>query len=184
MIRFMGQVIPFRKPYHARRGRGRKARFAPDGVMIFNLVALVFLAVWLLPQSWIERTKPISLSASVASDTEVARFGYCHQGGGNNCVVDGDTFYYRGQKIRIADIDTPETHPPRCTEEARLGEAATRRLRELLNAGPFSLQSVDRDEDSYGRKLRTVMRGGESLGGQLVRDGLARYYQGGRQPWC
>ncbi|NJS14496.1 MAG: thermonuclease family protein, partial [Sphingopyxis sp.] len=75
-----------------------------------------------------------------APDTLQARFSLCHAGGGSNCVVDGDTFWFRGEKIRIADIDTPETHPPRCAEEGRLGAAATRRLHGLLNAGPFSLE--------------------------------------------
>lgn len=118
-------------------------------------------------------------SASVS-----ASFGFCHSGGGLNCVVDGDTFWLRGEKIRIADIDAPETHPPRCAAEAGKGAAATRRLQALLSAGPFALESVDRDTDRYGRKLRVVTRGGESLGGVLVSEGLARWYQGGRQPWC
>lgn len=102
-----------------------------------------------------------------------------------NCVVDGDTFWFNGEKIRIADIDTPETHPPRCAEEARLGNAATDMLKSMLNAGPFSLRPVGRDEDRYGRKLRVVMRGGVSLGDTLVSEGLARHYSGGlRSGWC
>ena len=116
------------------------------------------------------------------TDRLQARFGRCHSGGGTNCVVDGDTFWFQGQKIRIADIDTPETHPPRCAEEAQLGAAATERLHSLLNAGPFSLEGDG--EDRYGRALRTVSRGGESLGGVLVDEGLARWYGAGRQPWC
>jgi micrococcal nuclease len=118
------------------------------------------------------------------SETLTARFGFCHSGGGTNCVVDGDTFWFGGEKIRIADIDTPETHPPRCAEEARLGEAATRRLHGLLNEGPFRLQSANRDTDRYGRALRIVVRNGESLGGVLVQEGLARWYGSGREPWC
>ena len=121
---------------------------------------------------------------AASRDMSQARFGMCHSGGGTNCVVDGDTFWYQGRKIRIADIDTPETHPPRCAEEARLGAAATERLQDLLNAGPFTLENIDRDTDSYGRALRVVTRGGESLGGVLVGEGLARWYAGGRQPWC
>jgi micrococcal nuclease len=117
-------------------------------------------------------------------DALSGRFGLCHSGGGTNCVVDGDTFWFGGQKIRIADIDTPETHPPRCAEEARLGAAATRRLHGLLNAGPFTLEGVDRNTDRYGRALRIVTRDGESLGGVLVDEGLARWYGSGRQPWC
>lgn len=127
--------------------------------------------------------RPANLVAS-SSDRDAARFGLCHAGGGSNCVVDGDTIYYRGVKIRIADIDTPETHQPRCPAEARLGAQATQRLHALVNAGPFTLESVDRDEDRFGRKLRVLTRGGESLGGVLVREGLARWYRGGRQPWC
>ena len=121
---------------------------------------------------------------AASTDRLRARFGLCHSGGGTNCVVDGDTFWFQGQKIRIADIDTPETHPPRCAEEARLGEAATQRLQALLNAGPFTLENIDRDTDGYGRALRTVSRDGASLGGVLVDEGLARWYGGGRQPWC
>jgi hypothetical protein len=54
-------------------------------------------------------------------------FGSCPTGGGVDCVVDGDTFWIGGEKVRIADTDAPETHPPRCDDEARLGNAATQR---------------------------------------------------------
>lgn len=124
--------------------------------------------------------------ASPSTATIPARtFGKCHSGGGLNCVVDGDTFWIDGEKIRIADIDTPETHPARCAEEARLGNAATDRLQTLLNAGAFDLQPIRRDTDRYGRKLRIVVRNGQSLGGVLVSEGLARNYAGGRRDgWC
>jgi micrococcal nuclease len=111
-------------------------------------------------------------------------FTFCHIDRKANCVVDGDTIYYRGDKIRVADIDAPETHPPRCSDEARLGEAATVRLHALVNAGAFSLQMIDRDTDVYGRKLRVLTRGGQSLGGVLVAEGLARWYGKGRRSWC
>lgn len=123
-------------------------------------------------------------ATAVEASGAAVSFSLCHSGGGTNCVVDGDTFYLGGEKIRIADIDTPETHPPRCAEEAELGERATLRLRALLNEGDFTLGTIDRDEDRYGRKLRTVMRGGESLGDVLVDEGLARPYAGGRRSWC
>ncbi len=116
--------------------------------------------------------------------TEMGDFDFCHAGGGFNCVVDGDTFYYRGDKIRIADIDTPETQDYACDSELELGNAARVRLEELLNNGAFVLSSIDRDTDRYGRLLRIVERNGESLGGVLVDEGLARWYEGGRQPWC
>jgi len=123
-------------------------------------------------------------STSKPAPTVTARFGLCHTGGGTNCVVDGDTLWIGGEKIRVSDIDAPETHPPRCASEARLGKAATRRLQALLNAGPVTLATEDRDTDRYGRKLRVVMRGGQSLGEQLVDEGLARPWEGRRRPWC
>lgn len=99
-------------------------------------------------------------------------------------IVDGDTFWYEGEKIRIADIDTPEVRG-RCAYESRLAARATDRMGELLEAGPFELETISgRDQDRYGRKLRVVTRGGRSLGDQLVAEGLARTWTGRREPWC
>lgn len=128
------------------------------------------------------RAVPPAVAAEAPAVTH--SFGYCHTGGGTNCVVDGDTFWIDGVKIRVADIDAPETHPSRCAEEARLGDAATARLHDLLNAGPVTLEPADRDADIYGRKLRVVARGGQSLGMVLVHEGLARRWTGHREPWC
>jgi len=119
-----------------------------------------------------------------AADALSARFGLCHSGGGRDCVVDGDTFWFAGEKYRIADIDTPETHPARCAEEAALGDAATGRLRAWLNEGAFSLEETGRDTDRYGRKLRIVTRGGASVGSVLIDEGLARPWEGRRRGWC
>lgn len=140
--------------------------------------------IGLAASSWRGPTVPLG-PAGVADAAGVSRqFGSCHTGGGINCVVDGDTFWIDGEKIRVADIDAPETHPSRCPEEARLGNAATDRLQALLNAGPVTLAAADRDTDRYGRKLRVVMRRGQSLGGMLVAEGLARPWVGHREPWC
>jgi endonuclease YncB( thermonuclease family) len=117
-------------------------------------------------------------------DPEAARFARCEGSVRVTCVVDGDTFWYRGAKIRVADINAPETGSPRCPAEARLGAAATARLTALLNAGAFALEPIDRDEDVYGRKLFIVTRGGGSLGARLVDEGLAERWQGYRRDWC
>ena len=100
-------------------------------------------------------------------------------------VIDGDTFDYRGERIRVADIDTPEVEG-RCPAESALAARATERMRVLLDAGPFELHPLasGRDEDRHGRKLRIVTRGGRSLGDQLVAEGLARTWSGRREPWC
>ena len=98
-------------------------------------------------------------------------------------VIDGDTFRYAGERIRIADIDTPELRG-QCAHEKRLAAQASDRMAELLAAGPFELHRMGRDTDRYGRKLRVVIRGGQSLGDQLVAEGLARTWSGRREPWC
>lgn len=119
-------------------------------------------------------------------DREQAQFSLCGSGARVNCVVDGDTFWFQGAKIRIADINTPEVSEPQCAREAQLGAAATQRLLALLNAGPFTIgpNPDGRDQDKYGRLLRTVSRGGQSLGAVLVREGLAEEWRGSRSGWC
>ncbi|MEW6576197.1 MAG: thermonuclease family protein [Pseudomonadota bacterium] len=166
----------------ARRRPWRLALLAFVGSMVFAQ-----LGIWQYREfaaSPAEAAAPAMPRTAGSGDSERASFTFCHAGGGTNCVVDGDTIYYRGTKIRIADIDTPETHEPRCPQEAALGKQATQRMHALVNSGPFSLESIDRDEDRFGRKLRILTRGGQSLGGILVDEGLARWYQGGRRPWC
>lgn len=119
-----------------------------------------------------------------AGDVAHARFDRCSGPVRVNCVVDGDTFWMAGEKIRIADLNAPEISSPKCPSEARLGARATDALIVQLNAGPFALESIDRDEDRYGRKLRRVTRGGESVGEAMVGAGVARWYGEGRRGWC
>jgi len=46
-----------------------------------------------------------------------ATFALCGPGPRVTCVVDGDTFWFEGEKVRIADINTPETHHGKAKEE-------------------------------------------------------------------
>jgi endonuclease YncB( thermonuclease family) len=120
-----------------------------------------------------------------AAPGKVSQFRKCDFGRRTNCVVDGDTIWFAGEKIRIADIDTPEVSEPKCQSELALGNKATARLIELINAGPFELKAwPGRDQDRYGRKLRVLVREGHSLGDILVAEGLARTWSGRREPWC
>jgi micrococcal nuclease len=116
--------------------------------------------------------------------TLAAAFALCSDAPRTTCVVDGDTFWLGGEKVRIADINAPETHAAGCVEERTLGEQAARRLVALLNAGSFSLAIEGRAADRYGRSLRVVRRGGRSLGDTLVREGLAEPWRGKRSDWC
>jgi len=112
-------------------------------------------------------------------------FQNCATGSRAACVVDGDTIWLDGEKIRIADIDTPEVSEPKCSSELVLGKRATDRMLELINDGPFELKAwPGRDADRYGRKLRVLVRDSRSLGDILVSEGLARTWSGRREPWC
>ena len=122
--------------------------------------------------------------ASASPSRAIETFSMCNGGHRITCVVDGDTFWFRGEKIRIADIDTPELSPPRCESERELGLAAKQRLLDILNSGPLSFKTTARDEDRFGRKLRIVYRDRRSVGDILVAEGLARKWEGSRQSWC
>ena len=168
-----------RRENHGKR-RKRTSRYSWQGFAIFAVMVAGATAWELKPASW--GSEPTTTPSGA---TEVrASFGFCHTGGGYNCVVDGDTIWLEGKNIRIADIDAPETHEYGCPEEKALGDRATQRLGELVNSGPVTLSSIDRDEDSYGRKLRMVYVNGASVGDALVSAGLARYYRSGKRPWC
>ncbi|MGX7896445.1 thermonuclease family protein [Tsuneonella sp. HG222] len=116
------------------------------------------------------------------------RFKPCGAGRRITCVVDGDTIWLRGEKIRLADINAPEVSKPGCAREAALGRRAALRLTALLNQEDFALAPITdgtgRERDFYGRALRVVMRDGESLGSALVSEGLAEGWRGRRSSWC
>lgn len=124
-----------------------------------------------------------------ASTVHVTRGGAQEQTGlpranGDNAitVIDGDTFAYGRQRVRIAGIDAPETHPPRCVEEARLGLAATQKLKQLLSSGSVTMSGAGHDQ--YGRALRSVQVNGQDVGEAMISAGVAREYGSGRKPWC
>jgi endonuclease YncB( thermonuclease family) len=183
----------FRKPLQAAPLRAARERHARRGgkpgvtPIVVALPLAAFTAVFLYgvpsaaslplptPRHQVHRSAP---------DREAAHFARCHGPVRVNCIVDGDTFWYDGRKIRIADINTPEVSEPDCPAERALGERATDRLLALLNQGPFTLEPIDRNRDRYGRLLRTVTRDGASLGEALVGEGLAEEWKGYRGSWC
>ena len=142
----------------------------------------VFAAVITLSTMAICLFASAGLAQQPNSSNEV--FSSCGGGQRVTCVVDGDTFWFRGEKIRIADIDTPELSPPRCERERERGLAAKQRLLDILNSGRLSFKTTAREEDRFGRKLRIVYRDRRSVGDILVAEGFARKWQGSRRSWC
>ena len=166
-----------RLPQHEPRRSPKRDEGSRQWLLAAGLALMIIVGEFGLPN--LKREPAAHFSAPLT-----AAFEMCKWGSGYNCVVDGGNIWMEGQNIRIADVDAPETHEPRCAEERALGDRATVRLQQLLNSGEVSLAKVDRDMDVYGRKLRIVEVNGSSVGDTLVGEGLARRYAGGRRPWC
>lgn len=98
-------------------------------------------------------------------------------------VVDGDTFDCNSERIRLSNIDAPETMHARCDAERMLGDQATKRLQLLLSGQSLTIRRLKR-KDRYGRTLGRVEANGEKVGDVLVENGLARPWRGKREPWC
>lgn len=101
-------------------------------------------------------------------------------------VVDGDTIENTatGERIRLTNVDTPETGGrAQCRVEREAGERAEREARALINASTVTVQPTGR-VDIYGRTIAYVRVDGRDLGRILIERGLARPWRGRREPWC
>lgn len=139
--------------------------------------------VWPTSAEAIEAAQP-EFGGRPVGDMVRADFARCGAGSRFTCVVDGDSFRYKGELVRIADIDAPEVARPRCAREIEIGERATARLIALLNAGPLTLRATNTEYDEFGHRLLMVTRNGKSLGAELVGEGLAGRRGGPRIDWC
>lgn len=128
----------------------------------------------IIPSSAVSRPSEPEGSPTGRSSEGNASFGYCGQGEHINCVADGATFWYKGEKIVMSDIASPRIDAARCDAERKAGFAAKARLLQLLNAGRFNIS-----QETSGR---LVSRAGRSLGEALVSEGLAR--RPGSGSWC
>lgn len=116
-----------------------------------------------------------------AGGSTVRRMAICIGPVRHNCVVDGDTIWVDGEKIRLQSMDAPEIKG-RCSSERELAQRATRRLSEILSTAPFSVSRSGKDR--YGRTLAAVYSRDGEVGATMVREGLARVWRGRREPWC
>ena len=114
--------------FYARTSAARKRRSSSTTFSVRQIIAIIVFAmiVGTGVGAWMA-LKPTQTASvlSAPNDTLSAQFGPCDGGGGRNCVIDGDTIRFEGEKIRIVGLDTPETHPPSCAREADLGRQST-----------------------------------------------------------
>ena len=108
----------------------------------------------------------------------------CSSGKRVTCVVDGDTFWLDGVKIRMEGYDTPEPQTGICggEQEKKLAARATARLIELMNTG-YTIEFAGK-KGSFQREIATVRVGGVDVGEILIGEGLARKWPDGHEFWC
>lgn len=80
-------------------------------------------------------------------------------------VIDGDTFGYGSERVRLRGIDTPELDEPN-------GQAAKQRLEELLRSG--AVRIVLRGRDVYDRLVADVFVDGQNVADLLIREGYSK----------
>ncbi len=101
-------------------------------------------------------------------------------------VIDGDTIENSatGERIRLSNIDTPETgERAGCIAERQAGERAKQALTLMIRDGAVSV-APSGYTDRYGRTLARVNINGRDAGQTLIDRGLARPWRGRREPWC
>ena len=106
-------------------------------------------------------------------------------------VIDGDTIVILNPKPpadllqknhRIAGIDTPEK-ASKCKKASDLAYKAKAFVTDFVKGG---VEIVYVELDKYGRYLVNVDKNGINLADELVKNGLAVYYDGGAKTkdWC
>lgn len=103
-------------------------------------------------------------------------------------AIDGSTFTYNGEIFRIANIYTPDMTAGECDAERRLGKVAKARLDQLLLSGRINIQRGDplggTDKNAKGQSLGTVVINGSDIGTMLIREHMARPWNGTAASWC
>lgn len=93
------------------------------------------------------------------------------------CIVDGDTLWLNGQKLRVRGYDTPEPYTNICggNFERQLAAKASARFMQLLNSGSVKFYIGDFERKGSNRRLVDITVNGVNVGEILVREKLARW---------
>lgn len=161
-----------------------------DLLVVGVMIALTIVAALVFEKD--DVAKIMASGVAVTASSEVVN-------GDRIIVLDGDTVALpctkpeRGcaEKVRLLDIDTPETFHPSCEAERIAGLKAKERLAGLIRGKDVTVTRSG-DIDRYGRTLGRLLLIGETDAGAVLRqEGLALKYESGREAklartahWC
>ncbi len=174
--------IAYPKGKVPRRQPKRRGTLLPNRREIRHAIgcAIVLMAAWWLwesagvgptllasPADW-NLWKPGQNASAAASDELTGRAS----------VIDGDTLEIHGERIRILDIDTPESRQT-CTRpdgaKWRCGQKASLALANWIGARTVTCDSTGKDR--YGRWLARCTVGGADIAEWLAESGWAVPYR-------
>jgi len=109
-------------------------------------------------------------------------------------VVDGDTLEIKNEcfpkelklSVRVLGIDTPEKESrAKCEKEAKLAEKASKFTKQFIGKNKTATFRNIKWDKYGGRLLADVEINGKSLSDELIKNGLARSYDGKKKgSWC
>ena len=98
-------------------------------------------------------------------------------------VVDGDTIRLGAERVRIMNIDAPETEGrAKCNAERRLAAVATEKLTEIIMGERLEVERHGKDR--FGRTLAYIRVRGADVGELLIKARVAVQWGNGRPDWC
>jgi endonuclease YncB( thermonuclease family) len=166
----------------------RGSRYTSGLIILCVLIGFVAVRAW--PKLSTELKSTVTESASNSASISVR-------------VIDGDTISLDDGRpnVRLLGFNAPETgNRARCVAERQKGEAAKRRLRELVSGGRPDFQQIacscapeaeGTDACNFGRRCGTLRINGVDVGATLIREGLAVPFVCGAtscptrpRPWC
>jgi len=109
-------------------------------------------------------------------------------------VIDGDTIEIKNEcfpkelklSVRVLKIDTPEKGSRvKCEKEAKLAEKASKFTKQFIGKNKTATFRNIQWDKYGGRLLADVEINGKSLSDELIKNGLARSYDGKKKgSWC
>jgi endonuclease YncB( thermonuclease family) len=148
----------------------RGSRYFSGFVVLCLLIGFVAVQAW--PKLSTELKSAVTESVSAPISISVR-------------VIDGDTISLDDGRpnVRLVGFNAPETGDrARCQAERQKGEAAKRRLRELVSSGRPDFQQIacscppgteGTDVCNFGRRCGTLRVNGLDVGATLIGEGLA-----------